>query len=217
MLVVGLVLVLGGLALVPLPGPGWLIVILGIAIWASESQPASRLLEFVKAKVRAWEQWLKPKAWWVKALVGLATACVVARGLWLTMRVTGCRAALTVSRSGCARTRVCRPFAGDAEGADFRRSHDPYILGRPSGTRMCRLSWLQRSLHTREAVGSSPFTSTTSSAPDLRKRGSGAVSFGKRVGYVSDRITSWTPNRGLDRAWRGVSRRVQVTGSTARP
>ena len=34
-LLVGLVMVLGGLALVPLPGPGWLIVILGIAVWAS--------------------------------------------------------------------------------------------------------------------------------------------------------------------------------------
>jgi uncharacterized protein (TIGR02611 family) len=87
--VVGLVMVLGGLALVPLPGPGWLIVILGIAIWASEFEPASRLLEFVKDKVRAWEQWLKPQAWWVKGLVALGTACVVAAALWLTMRVTG--------------------------------------------------------------------------------------------------------------------------------
>ena len=58
-LVVGLVMVLGGLALVPLPGPGWLIVILGIAVWASEFEPASRLLEFVKDKVRAWEQWVR--------------------------------------------------------------------------------------------------------------------------------------------------------------
>lgn len=87
--VVGLVLLLGGLALVPLPGPGWLIVIAGIAIWASEFEPASRLLEFVKDKVRAWEQWLKPQAWWVKGLVALGTACVVAAALWLTMRVTG--------------------------------------------------------------------------------------------------------------------------------
>ena len=30
------------------PGPGWLIVILGIAIWASEFEPAARLLDFVK-------------------------------------------------------------------------------------------------------------------------------------------------------------------------
>ena len=40
--VVGLVLLLGGLALVPLPGPGWLIVIAGIAIWASEFEQAAR-------------------------------------------------------------------------------------------------------------------------------------------------------------------------------
>ena len=68
---VGLVRVVGGLALVPLPGPGWLIVIRGIAIWASEFEPASRLLEFVKDRVRAWEQWLKPQSWWVKGLVAL--------------------------------------------------------------------------------------------------------------------------------------------------
>ncbi len=87
--VTGLVLVVGGLALVPLPGPGWLIVILGIAVWASEFDPASRLLDFVKDKVRAWEQWLVAQAWWVKVLVGVGTALVVVTALWLTMRLTG--------------------------------------------------------------------------------------------------------------------------------
>ena len=58
---VGLVLLLGGLALVPLPGPGWLIVIAGIAIWSSEFERAARLLDFVKDKVKAWEQWLGPR------------------------------------------------------------------------------------------------------------------------------------------------------------
>lgn len=86
---VGLVLVLGGFALVPLPGPGWFIVILGIAIWASEFEPAARLLDFVKTKVRAWEQWLKPQPWWVKALVALGTALVVAVALWLVMWLSG--------------------------------------------------------------------------------------------------------------------------------
>ena len=71
---VGLVLVVGGLALVPLPGPGWLIVILGIAVWASEFEPAARLLDFVKAGCGAWEEWLRPRPWWVKALVALGTA-----------------------------------------------------------------------------------------------------------------------------------------------
>jgi len=87
--VVGLVLVLGGLALVPLPGPGWLIVILGIAVWASEFEPASRLLDFVKDKVRAWEQWVRVQPWWVKGVVGLGTVFFVALALWLTMRLTG--------------------------------------------------------------------------------------------------------------------------------
>jgi uncharacterized protein (TIGR02611 family) len=87
--VLGLVLVLGGLALVPLPGPGWLIVIAGIAVWASEFEPATRLLDFVKDHVRAWEQWVRRQAWWVKVLVALVTACFVAFALWLTMWLTG--------------------------------------------------------------------------------------------------------------------------------
>jgi uncharacterized protein (TIGR02611 family) len=85
----GLVLVLGGIALVPLPGPGWLIVILGIAVWASEFEPAARLLDFVKTRVRAWERWVRDQSWWVKGLVGLGTALVVAGALWLVMRVSG--------------------------------------------------------------------------------------------------------------------------------
>ena len=85
----GLVLVVGGLALVPLPGPGWFIVILGIAIWASEFEPAARLLDFVKDKVRGWEVWVKAQPRWVQALVALATALLVVTVLWLVLRVMG--------------------------------------------------------------------------------------------------------------------------------
>ena len=88
-LVVGLVLVLGGLALVPLPGPGWLIVILGIAIWASEFEAASRLRDFVVEKVRAWEVWMRAQPLAVQAIVGLATAAFVLAALWLTFRIIG--------------------------------------------------------------------------------------------------------------------------------
>ena len=89
MFVIGLVLLLGGLALVPLPGPGWLIVIAGIAIWSSEFERAARLLDFVKDRVRAWERWLRPQPVWVKGLVGLATAVFVGCVLWAVMSVTG--------------------------------------------------------------------------------------------------------------------------------
>ena len=87
--VVGLVLVLGGLVLVPLPGPGWLIVILGIAVWASEFEPAARLLEVVKSKVRSWDAWIKAQARWVQALVAVLTVLFVTTMMWLVLRVMG--------------------------------------------------------------------------------------------------------------------------------
>ena len=37
-LALGVVLILGGLALVPLPGPGWLVVLLGLAGWRMRSR-----------------------------------------------------------------------------------------------------------------------------------------------------------------------------------
>ncbi len=87
--VVGLVLVLGGLVLVPLPGPGWLIVILGIAVWASEFEPAARLLEVVKSKVRSWDAWIKAQARWVQALVAALTVLFVTTVVWLVLRFMG--------------------------------------------------------------------------------------------------------------------------------
>lgn len=86
---VGFVLVGGGLLLVPLPGPGWLIVILGIAVWASEFEPATNLLDFVKARVRQWEQWVRVQPTWVQALVGLATFVLVVAVAWTVLKVTG--------------------------------------------------------------------------------------------------------------------------------
>jgi uncharacterized protein (TIGR02611 family) len=86
---VGLVLIGGGLLLVPLPGPGWLIVILGIAVWASEFEPASNLLDFVKVRVRRWEQWVRVQPPWVQALVGLVTFVFVMTIIWSALKVTG--------------------------------------------------------------------------------------------------------------------------------
>lgn len=86
---VGLVLVLGGFALVPLPGPGWLIVIVGLAVWASEIEPADDLLQWVKARVRSWEEWVRRQPLWVKGVVGLLTFLFVLAVVWLALRLTG--------------------------------------------------------------------------------------------------------------------------------
>src|SRR6187455_648418 len=54
----GLVVALG-IVLIPFPGPGWAIVILGLAIWALEFAWARHLLEFTKRHVQSWTRWVR--------------------------------------------------------------------------------------------------------------------------------------------------------------
>ncbi|MEO9237386.1 MAG: TIGR02611 family protein, partial [Jatrophihabitantaceae bacterium] len=56
---VGAAIVLLGLALIPLPGPGWALVFVGLAVWATEFQWAQRLLRFAQGVLRNWTQWAK--------------------------------------------------------------------------------------------------------------------------------------------------------------
>jgi uncharacterized protein (TIGR02611 family) len=80
--VLGLVVVVIGLIAVPAPGPGWLIVFIGVSIWASEFEWAQRLLYWGKDRLRDWQHWLQSKPWWVSALVALGTAAIVACVFW---------------------------------------------------------------------------------------------------------------------------------------
>ena len=47
-LVIGVLVALAGVAMLVLPGPGWLVIILGVAILATEYAWANRLLQRVK-------------------------------------------------------------------------------------------------------------------------------------------------------------------------
>ncbi|MFZ0160013.1 MAG: TIGR02611 family protein [Kineosporiaceae bacterium] len=87
--VVGALVVLLGLLLVPFPGPGWLIVILGLLILASEFTWAKRLLDFVQDKVRAWTEWMKRRSVVVRVLVGLLTVAFVAAVLYAMALLVG--------------------------------------------------------------------------------------------------------------------------------
>lgn len=87
--VLGLGIVVLGLFLVPLPGPGWAIVFVGVAIWASEFEAAQRLLTWAKGVLSVWNRWLMAQAWWVKALVALATAVLVALVFWGLFALSG--------------------------------------------------------------------------------------------------------------------------------
>lgn len=85
----GLVVVLLGLALIPFPGPGWLIVIGGLAIWSTEFERAQQVLEFVKKYLRVWEAWVRRQNLFVKGLVGVTGIAFIATVLWLTFHFSG--------------------------------------------------------------------------------------------------------------------------------
>jgi uncharacterized protein (TIGR02611 family) len=84
----GLIMILG-LALVPLPGPGWLIVFLGLGILATEFAWAERLLDFGRRTLRSWLQWLGRQHLAVRALISLATLAFVAGVVILTLYLSG--------------------------------------------------------------------------------------------------------------------------------
>jgi uncharacterized protein (TIGR02611 family) len=85
----GTALVALGLALVPLPGPGWLIVIIGLAVLSTEFAWADRLLDMVRRQVGAWTHWITEQSWPVRFAVSLATAVFVGCVLWATFAMIG--------------------------------------------------------------------------------------------------------------------------------
>ena len=87
--VVGLVIVVIGLIMVPFPGPGWLVVFTGLAVWASEFEWAQLLLRRAKRTLEGWNAWLMPKPWWVKGLAFLLTVLAVVVIFWLLFMILG--------------------------------------------------------------------------------------------------------------------------------
>jgi uncharacterized protein (TIGR02611 family) len=83
----GLVVALG-IVLIPFPGPGWAIVILGLAIWAIEFAWARNLLEFTKRHVQSWTRWIGRQSWPIRAVVGVVGLVFVSAIVWISVRVS---------------------------------------------------------------------------------------------------------------------------------
>ncbi|MBY3552158.1 TIGR02611 family protein [Modestobacter lapidis] len=84
----GLVLAVG-IVTIPLPGPGWLTVIAGLFVLATEFTWAERLLEFTRKHVARWTEWLGHQPFAVRLGVGLLTAVFVYGVLVLTLHLFG--------------------------------------------------------------------------------------------------------------------------------
>jgi len=75
-----------GAVLLPLPGPGWLIIFAGLGILATEFAWAQRLLARVRSFLTAWTSWVMQQPRWGQVLIGglgLALLVVLAGAGWL--------------------------------------------------------------------------------------------------------------------------------------
>jgi uncharacterized protein (TIGR02611 family) len=86
--VLGTALVIGGLIMVPFPGPGWLIVFGGLALLATEFAWAHRVLEFGKRMLGLWTQWLLRQSWPVRILFSAITLAIAGAIVWFMVRLT---------------------------------------------------------------------------------------------------------------------------------
>jgi uncharacterized protein (TIGR02611 family) len=83
--VLGLAIIVVGIILLPLPGPGWLIIFAGLAVLASEFEWAARLLRYARDQVSRWTDWVQARSRPVQVLLGLAfliLAAALAYAAW---------------------------------------------------------------------------------------------------------------------------------------
>src|SRR5689334_15850066 len=83
----GLVVALG-IVLIPLPGPGWAIVILGLAIWAVEFVWAKNLLDFTRRHVHNWTHWVGRQSLALRAVIGVVGLIFISAVVWASVKLT---------------------------------------------------------------------------------------------------------------------------------
>ena len=86
---VGGLVVAFGIVTIPLPGPGWLTVIAGLFVLATEFAWAERLLEYTRRRVTGWTEWLNRQSVLVRLAVALLTAAFVYGVLVVSLHVLG--------------------------------------------------------------------------------------------------------------------------------
>jgi uncharacterized protein (TIGR02611 family) len=86
-IVAATVVILFGVVLLAIPGPGWLVIFAGLGILATEFEWAARLLRLVRAQVARWTRWATSQGRWLQLALGAVTlvvlAAVAAAGWWI--------------------------------------------------------------------------------------------------------------------------------------
>jgi uncharacterized protein (TIGR02611 family) len=81
--VLGLAIIALGIVLLPLPGPGWVIIFAGLGLLATEYAWAARLLRTAREWARQSSAWVQRQSLAVRGLLALAGLVMVAGALGL--------------------------------------------------------------------------------------------------------------------------------------
>ncbi len=80
---VGWLVLLVGIVMIPYPGPGWVVVVVGLSILATEFERAKRFNDFARAKYDNWQVWITAQPPFIRAIFWCLTAATVIVTLWL--------------------------------------------------------------------------------------------------------------------------------------
>jgi uncharacterized protein (TIGR02611 family) len=78
---IGLAIIVVGVFLLPLPGPGWLIIFAGLGLLGTEYAWASRVLQRARRLLGRWTRWAAAQGVWVRVAVGLIGLVILAAAL----------------------------------------------------------------------------------------------------------------------------------------
>ena len=81
--VIGTAVVVAGVVMLPAPGPGWLVILAGLGILATEFAAARRVLTWVRDRYLAWVDWIGRQNLVVRSVVMLGILALVAVCAWL--------------------------------------------------------------------------------------------------------------------------------------
>ena len=84
MAIVGGLIIALGIVLLPLPGPGWLIILAGLATLSMEFRWARKALLFTREQVRRWTKVVQEGSWLVRITSTALTLVVIGAALWLS-------------------------------------------------------------------------------------------------------------------------------------
>ncbi|GAA2618338.1 hypothetical protein GCM10010399_56730 [Dactylosporangium fulvum] len=84
---IGTLVIAVGVVLLPLPGPGWVIILGGLAILALEFHWAKRLLHFTREQLLRWTRLVREGSWLVRIVSVGGLLLVVGGALLLSLRM----------------------------------------------------------------------------------------------------------------------------------